>query len=228
MKALIFDSGPLINLSMNGLLYVIEELKKNFDGIFIMPNQVKYEVVDRPMHVQRFEFGAMQVQALLDNKTIQLPSSVGIDEKQLSIYTQELMDVANHFIQVKGSWISLVSEAEISCIALSDMLARKGYETIIAIDERTTRILGEAPQELEQIMSEKLHQRAELVAKDISIFGKHKFIRSSEIVFVAYKKGLIHNMNNTRDRKALEALLYATKFKGSAISFEEINQLKKL
>jgi hypothetical protein len=41
---------------------------------------------------------------------------------------------------------------------------------------------------------------------------------------MAYKKRLIE----IRDKHALEALLYATKFKGCAISWEEIEQLKKL
>jgi hypothetical protein len=41
---------------------------------------------------------------------------------------------------------------------------------------------------------------------------------------VAYKKGLIR----LQGKKVLEAVLYATKFKGTAISFEEIETLKKL
>jgi len=225
MKALILDSGPLINLSMNGLLYLLEEIKKKFDGVILITRAVKYEVVDRPVHVQRFEFGALQVQALLDSGVIQLPSQLGVDEKELALYTQELMDLANHFIQVRGQWVSLVSSGEMSCLALSDMLSKKGYETMIGIDERTTRVLGENPEELEQLMSEKLHARASLVSKDISAFKKYRFIRSSELVYVAYKKGYIHNLSN---KKALEAALYATKYKGTAISFQEIDQLKKL
>jgi hypothetical protein len=73
-------------------------------------------------------------------------------------------------------------------------------------------------------MSEKLHKRAQIIAKDLRVFNQYRFIRSSEIVFVAYKKGLIR----IAGKKALEAVLYATKFKGSAISFEEIESLKKL
>jgi hypothetical protein len=226
MKALIFDSGPLINLAMNGLLYLIEDLKKSFNGVFLVTRAVKYETVDRPLHVDRFEFEAMEVQALIDKGTLQLPSSVGINEKELELYTEEIMDLANHFIQVKGKWITLVSAGEMSCLALSDMLEKKGYETMIAIDERTTRVMGENPEELEQLMSHKIHQRAELVAKDINVFRKYKFIRSPEIAYVAYKKGLLHDLPS--NKKALEAVLYATKYKGSAISFEEIDQIKKL
>src|SRR3989344_5329454 len=36
MKYLIFDAGPLINFSMNGLLPMLEKLKKEFKGQFII------------------------------------------------------------------------------------------------------------------------------------------------------------------------------------------------
>jgi hypothetical protein len=153
-----------------------------------------------------------------------MPSALGVDDDLISKEGKKLEDLANHFIQVKGRWVQLVSEAEISCLALSDQLSKKGIQNLIAIDERTTRTLCEHPEGLERVMSEKLHQRVALAAENIDIFSKYKFIRSSELVYVAYKKGLI----DLQGDKALEALLYATKFSGSAISFEEINILKKL
>jgi len=224
MKALIFDSGSLINLSMNGLLYIVEDLKKIFKGKFLITRAVKYEIIDRPINVQRFELGALQIQSLLDKGVLELPTAVKIDEQEIERETKELMDIANHFINVGDHWVNLVSPAEISCLALSNELKREGWETMIAIDERTTRLLGEDPQKLEQLMSEKLHQRAQIVAKDLRVFNQYRFIRSSELVFVAYKKNLLR----LEGKKALEAALYATKFKGSSISFEEIEQMKKL
>ena len=41
---------------------------------------------------------------------------------------------------------------------------------------------------------------------------------------MAYKKGLIE----IKDPKILEALLYAMKSKGCAVSYEEIEQIKRL
>ena len=32
MKHLIFDAGPLINFSMNGILHIFKKLKQNFKG----------------------------------------------------------------------------------------------------------------------------------------------------------------------------------------------------
>lgn len=224
MKALIFDSGPLINLSMNGLLDILEKLKKGFDGKFFITEQVYYETVQRPLNIKKFELGALMIKDLVERKILELPESVGINSKLLKEESLKFMDIANHYLQANGSWVPLVSEAEMSCLALSAELTEKGMNSLIAIDERTTRLLAEKPRNLERIMSEKLKQRVSLVAENFSIFSRFKFIRSSEIVFVAYKKGLF----SLKEKKMLEALLYATKFKGASISFEEIETLKKL
>ncbi len=224
MKVLIFDSGALINLSMNGLLYVLQDLKKNFDGRFIITEQVRYETVDRPIGIQRFEFGAIQVKNLIDSGVIEMSSTLKIDNNELKKRTKNLMDKANHLMQVRGSWVHLVEEAEMSCLALSSILNDNKIDNIIAIDERTTRSICENPENLERMMSEKIHQNVHLIEEDYTEFLKFKFIRSSELLFVAYKKGII----KLSGANVLEALLYATKYHGSSISFEEINNLKKM
>lgn len=224
MKALIFDSGTLINLSLNGLLYILESMKKNFDGKFLITEAVKYEVIDRPMGIEKFELGALRVEALLDSGIIELPEAMGISSSLIKEKTKDFMSSANSALEYKGQGVKIVSEGEMSCLALSAELEKKGISTIISIDERTTRILCEEPRNLENIMSAKLHQRLQTRMSKLQLFSKFKFIRTSELVYVAYKKGLI----NIPGKKALEALLYATKFKGASISFEEIDQLKKL
>ena len=224
MKALVFDSGTLINLSMNGLLDTLETLKKKFNGKFLITKDVKYEIVDRPIGISRFELGALRVQNLIDTGIIEMPSSAGISDLDIEKRTKIIEDIANHCVQIKGRWITIVSKAEMSCLALVDELEKKGIESIIAIDERTTRMLSERPENMEKMMSEKMHHKVNINEQKLKAFSKYRFIRSSELVFVAYKKGLI----NLQGKKVLEALLYATKFKGAAISFEEINELKRL
>ena len=223
MKAIIFDSGSLINLSMNSLLYILEELKKNFDGEFLITHAVKKEVIDHPLNIPRFELGALRIKNLLDKKIIILPEQIGISHDELAKNTSKLLNIANHSIQVEGNWIEIVSEAEISCLALSSELTKRKIENIIAIDERTTRILAEKPENLERLMSDRLHKRAQLFS-NLSQFSNFRFIRSSELVYVAYKKGILQ----FDGKKALEATLFATKYAGSSISFEEIDELRKL
>lgn len=224
MKALIFDSGTLINLSMNGLLYILEELKKNFNGKFIITNDVKYETIDKPIGISRFELGALKIQNLIDLKVLELPSSIGIKDTEIDKKTKILMNLSNHCIKKKKKWIRIVSKAEVSCLAISSILTKMGTENMIAVDERTIRTLVEKPENLEKIMNKKLKGRVEIEKSCFTQFENFRFIRSTELVYVAYKKGFIR----LKGKKVLEAALFATKFKGSSVSFEEIKELKKL
>jgi hypothetical protein len=223
MKAVILDSGTLINLSMNGLLYIIEKLKTP-NIKFLITHQVKHETVDRPASIPRFQLGALRIQTLLDNKTLELPKSINISNDEIKAKAQEFMQIANTSVKAQGRFIKIVSDAEMSCLALSFLLTKKKIENIISVDERTTRILSEKPENLERLMSKKLHQRVSIVKENFSMFQDFKFLRSTELVYVAHKKGLL----KVKGPKALEAGLYATKYKGSSVSHEEINVLKKL
>lgn len=222
MKVCIFDSGAIINLAMNGLLYILPELKKKAQ--LIITPAVKREIIDRPLTIPRFALGASQVKELFDQGIIELPETVGIPSAILQTETESLMNKANHFVQTNGTWVPIVSEGEISCLALSEALTAKGIKNIIAIDERTTRLLIEAPRNLERLMSDKLHKRVTLAYQDLSPFSSFTCIRSSELVVVAYKQGFLHPPT----KQTFVAALYATKYKGSSITFEEIEQVKKL
>jgi hypothetical protein len=223
-KAIVLDSGTLINLSMNGLLYIIEELKNITKVKFLITSQVKFETVDRPSNVPRFELGALRVKEMISSGILEMPPSLNISNESIELTTKELKEIANHTVEARGKWIDIVSDAEMSCLALSKELSDKGIENMIAIDERTTRILSEKPENLQKLMSDRLHFNVQLEKNNFSEFNKFKFLRSTELVYVAYKKGLLH----IKDPRALEAVLYATKYKGSSVSFDEINILKKL
>ena len=160
----------------------------------------------------------------MENKILILPESLGISKKEINAKTKEIQSRINNTFKAENKFINIVSEAESSCLALSLILTEKKIENIIAIDERTTRMLFEKPENLESLMSKKLHKRVYLANQDFRNIGKFRFIRSPELVYVAYKKGL----TELKSKKALEALLYATKFKGSSVSYEEIKQIKKM
>jgi hypothetical protein len=222
MKVCIFDSGAIINLAMNGLLYILPGLAQK--TTLVITPAVKREIIDRPLTIPRYALEALQVQELFTQKIIQLPEAVGIASATLENETKRIMDQANHFVQAGGTWIPIVSEGEISCLALSKALTEKKIQNLIAIDERTTRLLIEAPRNLERLMSDKLHKSVTLAYQDLSLFSQFTCIRSAELIYVAYKKNLLH----PKAKQMLEAALYATKYHGCSITFEEINQFKKL
>ena len=81
----------------------------------------------------------------------------------------------------------------------------------------------ENPENLRRLFEDKLKTRVEL-KKSFYELRSIKFIRSAELVYLAYKKGLI----KLGDGDLLDALLYAVKYKGCAISRQEIEEAKKL
>ncbi len=224
MKAVVFDAGPLINLSMNGLLYILPGLKKASGAKFIVPREIKREIYDKPVGIKKFELGAMRLNELIEKKILEFPDVLGIDKGTIELETQRLLEIANHTLRVKKHWITLVSKGEMASFAVSALAEQKNIESVVAIDERTARMLVEGPENLKELMSKKLHKRL-LLAKDAATsMPKINCIRSSELVFVAHKLGL----SKLKDPRALEAMLYATKFKGTAISIEELEVLKNL
>ena len=223
-KIIIFDASTLITIAMNGLLEELRMLKKIFKGKFIIPNEVKYEAIDRPMKIKRFELEAMKLQNLLEEKVIELPASLSIDSAKISKETEILMSIANTTFEGNGKSIHLIDLGETACLVLSKILTEKKMPNVLAVDERTTRMLCEKPENLKQLFQKKLKVRIKSNQENYPHFEGFRFIRSSEIVYIAYKKKIIRWKN----KDILDALLYGVKFKGCAISEDEIKEIKKL
>jgi len=224
MKSIIFDSSTIISMSMNGLFNELKELRRIFDGKFIITKEVKSEIIDRPLTIKKFELEALNLQSLLDEKILEMPNSLKIDEKELLRDTYKIIDIANSTFDAKGKKIHLIDIGEASCLALSKILSEKKIKNVIAIDERTTRVLCERPENLKELLEKKLHTKITSKKENYGFFSGFKFIRSAELMYFAYKKGVIHLKNG----HVLDALLYALKYKGCSISEEEIEEIKKI
>lgn len=205
---------------MNGLEGLLKELKKHFNGKFIITPDIKYEVIDKPLDIKRFKLGAFKIRELLKEGVLESSSSLDIDNKELNKRRKEVLKKANKCYYAKKDFIEIIHKGEASCLALSLMLK----DSILVVDERTTRMLTEKPNNLRKLLENKLHTKVEL--KNNPDFVKNlKFLRSSELVYVAFKKGFV-DLNDGPD--LLDALLYGVKYKGCAISKEEIEKLKQL
>ena len=223
MKVIIFDSSTIINFALNGILDVFENLKKVFQGKFIITQEVKREIIDKPLTNKRYELEALQIKRLFDNKILELPAAIEIKDSEISKKTREILDKTNHAFLAKNNFIHLIEEGEASCVALSLLCSTKNIENVFSVDERTMRMLCENPLNLKKLLEMKLHTT--ITAKNnLDILKNVKCIRSSELVFIAHEKKLIKIKNNS----VLDALLYAVKFKGTSISESEIIELKKI
>ena len=224
-KYLIFDASSLISLSMNGLLGELKDLKKIFNGKFIITEEVKEEVIDRPMGIKKFELEALNINRLLNEKIIELPSSIGIKKETISKETKNVLKTANSIFSKNGQKeIHIIDSGEAACLALSQMLTKESKQNIVVVDERTTRLLSEKPENLRRILEKKIHVKVEMEKEYLKNFKNTKIVRSAELMHLAYKKGL----TGLKNGKALDAILYALKYKGCAISSEEIEKLKRI
>ena len=223
-KALIFDSGTLISFSMNGLTDLIKKLKENFKGYFLITNDVKREIIDKPITIKRFELEALKLKQLLDEGILQMPSVIGIKDNEINKKVEQVMNLANNAFVGDRDSINLIACGEASCFALSGLLTERKIKNVVAIDERTARSLAETPKDLAKFLGKKLHTKITSKQENYSFFNQFKIIRSAELAYVAYKKGLV----NLKNGQVLDALLYAMKFKGCAISSDEISEMKKI
>ena len=225
MKAIIFDSSTLINFAINGLLQEFRELKKLFGGKFLITKEIVGEIVDKPMKIKRFELEALKIKELIMDNVLEMPSSLGIDEKEISRMTAEVLNITNNTFFGKGNAMQIIDLGEASCLALAKLLDEKGIKNVISVDERTVRLLCEKPENLLAIFQKKLHTDVKFKKENLNSFRDFKFIRSTELIFIAYKKGIVR----LRDHNSvLDALLYAMKLNGCSISEDEINEMKRL
>jgi len=221
MKYIIFDSGPLINFSMNGLLPLLKRLKGVFPGEFLITKEVKEEIIDHPSKIKRFELGALQLKELFNERIIKHANITSQQVKQLKKKREEIMNTANTLFRAKNRNIHILDKGEAAAFALGFILKAP---FVVAIDERTARMLCENPENARKILEKKLHTKIDTNKKNYPYFKDFKVIRSTELVYIAHKKGLI----KMRDPKAYEAMLYGLKYNGCSISEQEIKQMARL
>jgi len=110
-------------------------------------------------------------------------------------------------------------------MALGRILEKKKIDFAICVDERNTRMLIEKPEAMRELFERKMQTTVKLEKNNFDVFKGFKIIRSTELMFVAWKKGLVKTKANG---KLLDAILYGLKFKGCSITDGEIEEMKKL
>ena len=220
-KYIIFDSGPLINFAMNGLLPTLKKLKQDFDGEFLITKEVKREIIDYPQTIKRFELESLQLEEMFKEGIIKHADISDKQVDEIRTKREEIMKLANNTFFANGRSIHLLDKGECAALALASITKEPN---VVAVDERTTRMICENPENLRKLLQKKLHTDISAKKQNYDFFKKFKIIRSTELAYIAYKKGLFE----LKDPRALDATLYALKFHGCSISEEEIEELKKL
>jgi len=220
MKHLIFDSGPLINFSMNNLLHILIKLKKEFKGDFLITKEVKQEIIDRPLTIKKYELSGIRLKELFDRGIIKHANLSKKQVDELRERREKIMQTANNLFKTNRGYIHLIDKGESAALALSQMTE---YSPLV-IDERTARMLCENPENLRKLMEKKLHTSITSNKNEYDLFKNFKVIRSTELIYIAHKRGMIE----IKDPRAYNAMLYGLKFKGCSISEDEIREMSRL
>ncbi len=217
-RDILCDSGALISLTAACLDHLLYYFHENYHVRFIIPPSVERESVLRPLesNLRKYLFSAIRIKnAIEDGVVVKVDANVGDQSRKY-------MNAANSMFFARGTPLRLIQEGESEMLALAKAL---GVEYIL-MDERTTRMLIEAPLKLKEHLEQEFSVNI-MVNKDnlkflTSEIAPLRVIRSSELVMLAHEKGYFRNFKKLQ-RDALEAALYKMKYSGCAISYDEIN-----
>ncbi len=219
MRDVIVDAGVLISLTsgcLDNLLYFYHE---KYGLRFIIPPSVEREVIGRPLkeRIRKYLFSAIRIKNAIDDGVV-----VVVDAK-LENKAKVLMQKANNLFFIRGRPLNLIHLGEAEMLVLAKEL---GVEYIL-IDERTTRVLMEAPISLKKHFEYEYKVNVMVNKKNlqslVSDIGPLKAIRTSELVMLAHENGFFKNFNDMH-KDALEAALFKIKYSGCSIGFREIKE----
>jgi hypothetical protein len=215
---IVFDSGVIISFSETCFLPLLRPLKEDV-GEFIITKGVKNECVDRVKNNMRLRLSSLRIEEQIDENIF----SVYEGSQELTEKTNKLLNISNSIFTINKHPLKIVDFGEAECLALLGLTR----STCIAIDERTTRMLIEAPQSLLSIFKKKYKTKniklnKEKYSQFINEIGKVKAIRSVDLFAYAHLSKLLPNRYINKEH--LRASLYSLKFNGCSVSFEEIDR----
>lgn len=222
-NSLVFDAGPIISLTTNNLLGVLDKLKDDFKGQFYIPQVVKEELIDHPLNTKKYKFEALQVNHKIKKGTLTV-----VDTPQIRALAEELKNMLNNAFKVRGSWLQIVHYGEMEALAVAIILNAGA----VVIDERTTRIMIEDPDGFSRMLESKMRAKVQINEQNLKKFKDWvkgiKIIRSVELVTVAYEKGHFDKYlldGPDAKRVLIESLLWGVKLHGCSVTREEISEI---
>ena len=215
MSKIVCDASSLISMSDNCLLWLLP----GFKAEFIVPGEVKRELVDKPLKEARFQFKALRLSRAIESGDITVVHGVAKQAKKIASLANSLFKYGSHNVNI-------LHGGEAQSIAL---MQEQGIQTLL-VDERTTRLLVEDRKSLKKYierrtgfnlkLNHKIEREIEKELEGISV------IRSSELLAWAYENGLMTKFG--KGRSVLHASLYGLKYSGCAISNNEIEDYMRL
>lgn len=210
------DSSSLISLTGSCLDNALYFLKDEFNVRFLIPPSVEHECVTLPLSrgLKEHAFSARKIEKMISDSILYRT------QKEAS-NTNQLLDSANNLFFIRGKPLPLVHKGEAEVLAY----ANESSITTVLVDERTTRMLIEAPFRIKEHLEIEFNVNIMVDRNSLSYlsdFTKNfEVIRATELLVLAYENGFMDRFGRTR-KDALEAALYKLKYAGCSIRFDEI------
>ncbi|MBN1940803.1 MAG: hypothetical protein JW772_01330 [Candidatus Diapherotrites archaeon] len=216
---IVFDASSLISISQTCLIKCLADLRKKLGLDFFVSPTVFREVVSKPIKIKRFALNAVRVNELVEQQEI-VVEALNPESEDLR---HELDKICNNMFFAKNKPIRIMQTGELEALALLRQLNSK----VLVVDERTARMLIENPFSIRSLMERRHHKKiredTQKLKEAREMFSETIVLRSVELIALAFEtNALAGQIENTRD--ALEAALYAAKFSGCSVSFEEIQE----
>lgn len=207
------DSSSMISLAINCMSNVLRDLNAKV----VVSEGVYDEIITHPINTKHFALEAMRIRKLFSEGVVSV-------EKPDSHLTHRILDLSNSVYSFRGYSMKIIHEGEAEALSLAKAM---GADALL-VDERTTRLLIEDPEELGKVLSSRNQKEVRMDYGKLQALEKIvsgvSVIRSSEIAAVAYENGILEKYLGKEDHKVLEAVLCALKFSGCSISWDEISE----
>lgn len=216
---LVCDSSSLISLTSSCLDSLLYFLKKEYGIRFLIPRYVEKESVTTPLSkgLKEYAFSARKIKKAIKDGILE------IVENNSQARMNEILNMSNNMLFVRGKPLRLVHAGEAEMLAIAADLGGSA----VLMDERTTRMLIEAPFRMKEHLEEEFNVN---IMFDRNAFTKFtemtkgcEIVRSSELLILGYELGFMDDFGGAK-KEALEAALYKIKYSGCSISFDEINK----
>lgn len=224
-KEILCDSSALISLTDSCLYNSIPFIAKEFNLSFVITDAIEYECVTHPLNLQtrEYAFTALKIKNAIQNGTlVKVPSSEVIQKKM-----NEILTLTNNLFFAQGKPLTLVQAGEAEILALANELHIKH----ILMDERTTRLLIEAPFRIKDHFEQEFRTNVMINRSNLETFtdivrGIEVF-RSTEFISLAYQYGFFDEYKSLK-KEMYATALYKLKYSGCAIRYDEIEELIKM
>lgn len=228
MSVIVVDSSTIISCAVNCLIWIFDRLQQKGNR-FVVPASVKREIVDQGLASQKYKYEAIRVMRYT------LKGTFEVDKRDIKNEASRILNYANTSFTINGNPLKILQDADAEVVAL----AKKINADAIATDERTLRMLVENPEAMKPILEEKFHAKVgvnENSLRELSnIIKGVPVMRSVDIITTAFMAGIFEetegyckNVIPNCRKELIQGLLFALKFSGCAIAFEEVNEYVNL